>query len=697
MSRNDKSRFYSLLPLIYHQRDLMQQVSNGSRPLQDLTAIMDETLKNLENDIENLYENWFIETCDEWITPYIGDLVDAKFLCSVKGAPISSRAYVANTIHYRKRKGTVAILEKIARDITGWDAHVVEFFRFLSTTQNINHKRLENQCTPSIVDPELIGLVGTAFDSVPHTLDVRHIKNGCGYYNAVNMGVFLWRLTAYPVRKARAFWHGGGKYSFSSIGVDLPLFNNPVVPCSAGLSQEINVSGPIRREAAEKYLKRYYGENRSVFLEVERAGVITPVDEQQIVICDLSDVDELGNWRLPVEGGLDSLSGKVAIDPVLGRVLFLEKMETERKVFVSYYYGFSADIGGGFYRRELYESGIVDMKKYLISAAMGGSVRGYVSSINQALALWAQDGKPNALFEIVDSEIYTEDLSKIDIPSGRTLILRSAQEQRATLSAVKKKNNAPHYVTVFGGEGSCLVFDGLMLNQNLRLQVIKADTALKASNLKKLVIHQCLFVPLTDVDDIGASITVEGNDYLTVMLNKSVSGKIFMNNSRGQLVLKEAIVDKGSVESAVECFEASLENSTVFGRCCFDILNFASNVIFNDTVKVKRRQEGCVRFSYIAHRFEKNSSASKMPRCYHCQPESAASSVVPFFTSEKYGAPGYAQLHRCSVKEILEGADNQSEMGVFNQVYQSHRINNLVAAFAEYLPFRLEAGVILVT
>jgi hypothetical protein len=688
MSRNDKSRIYSLLPSIYRQQDLQQQTPDGHRPLQDLTAIMEETLKILENDIEGLYENWFIETCNEWVTPYIGDLINADLLRIVKGnATISSKAYVANTIRYRKRKGTVAILEEIARDVTGWDAHVVEFFHFLSTTQNINHKRLENRCTPNIVDPELMGLVGTAFDPIPHTVDVRRVKTGVGYYNVANVGLFLWRLTAYPVRRARAFWHGEGRYSFSSIGVDTPLFNHPAGQCDGVLSKEVDVPVPIRREAARKYLSMYYGENRSILVEFEKDGVIKPFAEQQIVVCDLSNVDGEGNWNVPAEFGLlGGSSGKVAFDPVLGRILFSDKTEIERKVFVSYYYGFSADMGGGFYRRDLYECEIGGMEKYLISADANNSTGKY-ASVTEALKQWAQGKKGNALFEIVDSGIYRENISKIDIPLDTTLILRSAQEQRATLTA--KENDVPYYIEISGGPGSCLVLDGLLLNQNMRLRIVKDSV------LKELVIQHCSFVP---PDVVGESIIVEGNDYLSVDISKTISGAILMSGSKGQLVLKDTIVDNnGSDGFAVQCFDASIENSTIFGKSGFDILSLASNVIFTDTVRVKRRQEGGVRFSYVPYRFEQDESASKVPRCYRCQPERAGLSFVPRFSSEKYGFPGYAQLHKCNVKELSEGADNGSEMGVFNQIYQSHRINNLLATFAEYLPFGLAVGVILVT
>ena len=42
---------------------------------------------------------------------------------------------------YRRRKGTAAMLEQLARDVTGWDARAVEYFELLATTQYMNHRR----------------------------------------------------------------------------------------------------------------------------------------------------------------------------------------------------------------------------------------------------------------------------------------------------------------------------------------------------------------------------------------------------------------------------------------------------------------------------------------------------------------------------------------------------------------------------
>ena len=288
MSRRTKDRLYDLLPSIYRQQDITQQTPEGKRPLQDLMAIMEDVLETLEGDIEGLYENWFIETCSEWVVPYIGDLVGASLLRTIKGSAIvSGRAYVANTVQYRKRKGTAAVLEEIARDITGYDARAVEFFQFLSWTQNINHPRPWNKRTSDIGNPDPMELVDTAFDTSAHTLDVRSIKNGQGYYNIPNIGIFLWRLTAYPVEKARAFNHGDGKYSFSQICQDMPLFNHPANRVGdLGVAEEINISTPIRRLDLKNNLAAYYGEGKSILVTVDGEEKAF----SQIIVCDLSDL-----------------------------------------------------------------------------------------------------------------------------------------------------------------------------------------------------------------------------------------------------------------------------------------------------------------------------------------------------------------------------------------------------------------------
>jgi hypothetical protein len=160
----------------------------------------------------------------------------------------------------------------------------------------------------------------------------------------------------------------------------------------------------------------------------------------------------------------------------------------------------------------------------------------------------------------------------------------------------------------------------------------------------------------------------------------------------------------------------TLERVTIFGRSFFRKLPLASEVIFTAPVIADRRQDGCVRFSFVP-------DGSLTPRRHRCQPDLAIATrieraekdgpltpaqkaaiiaevrarVVPSFTSIHYGDPGYAQLHLVCPPEIRTGAEDGSEMGVFCHLKQPQRETNLRIRLEEYLPFGLDPGIIYVT
>src|SRR6266513_1798862 len=126
----DSERTYELLPAIYRIRDADQ-----GEPLKALLSVVADQVGVLEEDLAQLYDDQFIETCAEWVVPYIGELVGYRQLYGLTSQVRSPRAEVANTIGLRRRKGTAVMLQELARDVTGWEAQIVEFFRRLATTQ----------------------------------------------------------------------------------------------------------------------------------------------------------------------------------------------------------------------------------------------------------------------------------------------------------------------------------------------------------------------------------------------------------------------------------------------------------------------------------------------------------------------------------------------------------------------------------
>src|SRR5204863_3445742 len=125
---------YRLLPAVYRIRDVEE---DGI--LRELVEVIAEQAGALAESLEQMYDDQFVETCAEWVAPYIGELIGYRTLHGVVPRVASPRAEVANTIRYRRRKGTASMLEQLAGDVTGWPARAVEFFEELVTSQYMNH------------------------------------------------------------------------------------------------------------------------------------------------------------------------------------------------------------------------------------------------------------------------------------------------------------------------------------------------------------------------------------------------------------------------------------------------------------------------------------------------------------------------------------------------------------------------------
>ena len=150
-------QLYALLPAVYRTRD-----QQAGAPLQAFMTVLAEQLELVEDNLQQLYADEFIETCASWVIPYIGDLIGVNGIYQVSSAAYGSRAEVANTIGYRRRKGTLLALEQVAMDVSGMPAHGVEEFKRLITTESMRLVRPHHYTTVDLRH-EVIGsdLVGT--------------------------------------------------------------------------------------------------------------------------------------------------------------------------------------------------------------------------------------------------------------------------------------------------------------------------------------------------------------------------------------------------------------------------------------------------------------------------------------------------------------------------------------------------------
>jgi hypothetical protein len=747
VSASPDDRLYNLLPAVYRLRDAAQ-----GEPLRALLSLVQDAYDTVEADIAGLYENWFIETCAEWVVPYLGDLLGVRPLYAAGRDTFSARAYVADTLDLRRRKGTAAMLERLARDVTGWPAHAVEFFQLLAGTQYLNHLRPDRARTASLRDAGQLELLGGPFERLAHTVDVRHIAGGGGRYNIPNVGIFLWRLEDYPIGPialdpktaparqgdARAVADPpDGRFTFNPLGVSAPLFNPPQSQGDAGgLTAEINVPGPLRRRPLYDELEAlrqamvdnaaalpvYFGAN-PVF-QVRVAGTLVPFE--QVMICDISDLSAT-DWRRPEASKAYTPAGgttpvqmpiKLAVDPVRGRIAFPAGAASPTPVEVAYSYAFSGDIGAGPYDRSDWLSDPTtgpspwsnpNRWQVAVSREVAPIANVVFATFKDAVASWNQQpAGTQGVIAVLDSRSYAEDLTGaggIVIPEGSQLLIVAADWEavRKTGSAKTKDLDAnglrPHLrgaVSVTGKatkDLGALFIDGLLIEGPLTVQ---------AGNLGTLGVTHSTITPGGGLSVLSAA--GQGNSGLTVNLYRSICGPIALAGTVPTLNTADSIVTSGPASAASAAavtapgVAVNLQTSTVFGTTAANIVE-AGNSLFTGTVTATRRQAGCVRFCYVP-------TQSQTARRYACQPDLALAGVpaaaqpgviarlTPQFTATDFGQPGYAQLSLRGPAEIAAGADDGAEMGAFRFLRQPQRVANLKTALEEYLRFGLEAGMI---
>src|SRR5205814_405268 len=102
-------------------------------------------------------------------------------------------------------------------------------------------------------DTARLELLRSPFEGAAYSAEVRRIAPGRGKYNIPNVGLFLWRLESFPVRRSVARPVEAlppGCYTFNPLGYDAPLFNQPQPETTiTHLAGEENVPGPLRRRA----------------------------------------------------------------------------------------------------------------------------------------------------------------------------------------------------------------------------------------------------------------------------------------------------------------------------------------------------------------------------------------------------------------------------------------------------------------
>ena len=669
-------KLWEWIPSIYRHEDGLESNPNPHvlRALVEMIALHAAIARR---DIDRVWEDQFIDTCDDWAVPYIGDLVGTRLLNGFNRE--GRRIDVAKTIFYRRRKGTPAVLQALIQDIARWEGVAVESFRRLGRTVHRLDCEPAQQLGPVTETPSggtadlrnarAKEVVDGPFDDFAHTPDFRRHRGFRGRYNITKLNLHLYRLQVYEVEFATPFHLSDDIYTMDPSGRDVLLFapDTRVNQDRWQRVEEWQVPKPIPCQLL----------SRQTDLLVPSA-IAVHIGETQV---DGSDFLSGNLARGPIAG---TANARVIVDPTLGK---LQPIDSDEVSVPRYHYGFSGEIGAGTYGRRRPDELAVDTT---FPADSVGAPPIDVTVPSQGLHVF-----PNNRTFRIGSDV--EDISDLHVRArdgARPYVtLRSSGPDNTFRFAADETHPSP-----------CFVLDGLWLGFESTTPLVDEPvrrTIVFVGTFERITICNCTLDPggervhpdlppgqdqptRSPISAVDIEIHGQVGD---LVIDSSIVASIRESTEQnescsiGKITIRDSIVqsiDRAASAIASRRSSLDLQRVTVFGDVSANRID-ASDCLFQGTVQVTNNQQSCVRFcaatAFSTEHFESHVFPGGLPD--------------HFFTSLRFGQPGFAQLSRTAPDEIARGAENRSEMGVFNSLIQPIKQDDLDIKVREFMPFGL--------
>ena len=752
-----REQLYKLLPSIYQVMDQSITPPEQKGPLQELLGVITEQVNLLEDDLARWYGNLSIETCEDWVVPYLGDLVGYESgspghetpddpESTINRSVVFPRREVADTVALRRRKGSLALLEEISRRVVGWPARAVEYRRTTAGTASLNHLRVRRSSSVDLRNGDALDRLNTPFDLLPRTVDLRRINSHLtvGRHNLQNIGLFVCRRKIDSVTLAPIGLQNEGRATFDLQGLEVPLHVLPQPEQSTESIADLeHLPVPLTRKMLRSVTNsgddpsvflgsssKYYGMGKSLFLVAKYEEGTRLIPAGDIYVTELN-----ADRNFPLEA---AFCDKVAIDPESGRIAFHPDYQPQM-AWATYHVGRVGLFGGGEYKRNLSKGTVTHQvtKEVISQGANPIAAEPDVTMervLSEAKRSWEtsvtnQKFPEHSVIEIIDNEEYVAEID-FCVPKGKTLEIRAANFYRPVLRVPDTLGGSREACRFSGEPDSHLILDGLIFSQG----VIQIE-----GQFASVTIRHCTLVP----DLAQLEIRLNGAQ---VKIEKSIMGPISIRPAdvRPQdapkkkkpegaaqpvtfqepivLLIKDSTVDgrkdvpddiavgyaiagrkleanlKGAGGARVSAeFTAAhavlnIQRSTVLGEIsALEVGNIADSLMV-DQVCIDNCQRGCVRYSYLP-------GNSCTPSPYQCQPANTtcAEHIRPDFISTRFGHPDYMRLADHCPAEILSGAEDQGEMGVYHDEYFSLRAAHLKRRIQEFIPAGNEAGILFET
>lgn len=727
-------KLWEMIPAIYRHEDGLESNSNPG-VLRRLVEVIASQSAILRRSHDSLWDDQFIELCNDWAVPYIADLLGTRLISAQNKR--GRRVDVAKTIYYRRRKGTLRILEELISDISGWDGKVVENFRRLTRTRHgLDPKPgpLAGRFTGTppggwadLRQQASSELANGPFDEYSHTADVRKHRGEKGRYAIPKLAFHLYRLGAFKVLQVTPFSLGDGAgFTFDPSGRDIPLFvrrdrqDNGTQKYDWDTwhsAKEWELPGPIRCRLLghEEYLIE------EVLIEaLVAAPGLTNAEEAALL--------KFANYRFRNEGRLrislesEGITAANILLPLLHdalisdcgkRKLLSENLSDEASLFVQ-----NITTGNLFPTEEI-QSGqlanwtasaqaetrlVIDPQRgrfLLLEDAVGSNVTtmyhygfpGYLGAgtydrrevedcevtatpITGGGDIAAGAISNDGVTQIDDSQTYTSIGNKVSI---QNLTLQAANRQRPYIRLSAADNR--WRLRTDGHENSKLVLEGLWIGGQ-GAQVIDLQ-----GNFECVVISHCTLDPGGDTNALGDTISpvplVIRGYVENLYILSSIMGPIYTDGDGlvENMIVEDSIIQSVEADPALRFNngETTLNRVTVFGSIDVHRLQ-ASEALITGHSSVRDTQNGCFRFSAAP-------ASSRLPKAYESY--LFEKDTKHWFTSRKFGQPAYGQLSETAPNALHRGAENGAEIGAYNKLINAIKQDSLEAKIEEFMPFGL--------
>jgi hypothetical protein len=656
------------------------------RLLDLLLAAVDGQVGALHDDLDRLWDDFFVESCADWAVPYLGALLGLP--------PDAGRREVAYAVALRRRKGTPAALEDFGFVVTGLTVRVLEGWQQTAWAQRLGHPPPLRTVAHAPGDRVARGRFGGPFESGRRVFT----PGGRWHPRAVTAVVWPWQVRTLTDTVAAPLTVPD-RFALDPLGGEAPLYlrpRRPRIASEAGAPASVaqtrtgdEADAPVR--ATYRVLEALGPVDHGPPLALPAGHPLAPSGALLSLTVQSGPVPPSA-----VRFGTVPATGAVPTPPGPGQVLVdLNRGHVQLgaglagPVRATWHRAFAGTFGAFASRAEEHLGARVVV---VVNPASGTAEPTLAAAFAKARALSAGLDPAGSRDGVPDVEIRLETSDRLAAPPA----------QAFTPAVPRWRIVAPALVTptIVGDldldlPGGRVELAGFLHSGTLRVGGRLAEVRLDG---------------VTQDPTAGGIAVADTAWQLALTVRRCVIGPLRADLSALPVTLADSVVD-GRRRRARPCggdpqaappvaavdrasrFAPALVTSAVtfLGPVVAESVT-AVDTIFADGLDVVQQQEGGVRHCYLA---PPAGGPARWPVSYASGPH-----PPPRFVADGFGAAGYTALdyagldHAGAGHPLLRAASDGGEVGAYHAAGRAALIRRFAGRIDEFVPLGLRASVV---